>query len=89
LRRHPFEPFRLVTSDATVYEVRHPELVVPTLSSAFVGYQDPQQPGVAMRYDIVSLRHVIRIEPIELRPDLPNGDQPSTPPAPSEPPSEA
>ena len=65
LNRRPFIPFRVVTTDSTVYEVRHPELVILSLASAVIGYPDPNQPRVASRYDIVSIRHIIRLEPME------------------------
>jgi|YelNatPaOPRAMG01_1025707.scaffolds.fasta_scaffold554537_1 hypothetical protein len=32
-QRKPFRPFRIVTSDGTVYDVRHPDLVMIGLSS--------------------------------------------------------
>jgi len=61
LRARPFQPFRLVMTDGTVYEVRHPELVIATAGRAFVGYPGPEPP-VATRVDIVALLHVVRFE---------------------------
>jgi hypothetical protein len=70
LRTRPFEPFRMVTTDGTSYDVRHPDLVLVTLGSAIVGYPvsdpDPSVQGAAGRYDIVSLRHIIRLEQLPL-----------------------
>jgi hypothetical protein len=63
LRRRPFVPFRVVTSDGTVYEVRHPDLVMVGLASVIIGYPASGQAGVYERADIVSLRHVVRLEP--------------------------
>jgi hypothetical protein len=65
LRATPFRPLRLCMSDGTIYEVRHPELVIVALGTAVVGYPSPNFPGAAERYDIVSLRHVVRIEFID------------------------
>jgi hypothetical protein len=62
LHAHPFGPFRIIMSDGTIYEVHHPEMVIVALSTAVVGYPDPAQPGVAASYDIISLRHIVRIE---------------------------
>ncbi len=62
-RRHPFVPFRIVTSDGTIYDVRHPDMVLVTLSSVVVAYPAEQDPQAYGRYDIVSLRHVVRLEP--------------------------
>jgi hypothetical protein len=83
LRRRPFLPFRVVTSDSTVYEVRHPELVVVSLVTAIIGYPEPNQPHLMSRYDLVDLRHIIRLECIEqVAPDLPpsgNGNSQTAP----------
>jgi hypothetical protein len=62
-RRQPFMPFRIVTTDGTIYEVRHPDLVMVGLSSLIVGYPSEQEPHAFSRWDVVSLRHVIRLEP--------------------------
>ena len=64
LRTRPFEPFRIVTSDGVTYDVHHPDLVLVTLGSAVIGFPDPSVRGVAARYDIVSLRHIVRLEQI-------------------------
>lgn len=62
LRARPFRPLRLCMSDGTLYEVRHPDLVIVALGTAVVGYPSPDFPGAAARYDIVSLRHIVRVE---------------------------
>jgi hypothetical protein len=64
-RRRPFVPFRIVTSDGTVYEVPHPDLIMVGLSSVIIGYPSDQEPHAYSRWDVVSLRHVIRLEPHE------------------------
>ncbi len=63
LRRRPFVPFRVVTTDGTLYEVRHPDLVMVGLGSVIIGYPASGHSGVYERADVVSLRHVIRLEP--------------------------
>ena len=35
--KRPFEPFRIEVSDGTVYEIRHPELVMVGLGSLIIG----------------------------------------------------
>ncbi len=65
LRRKPFVPFRIITSAGTVYEANHPELVMPGLSSVIIGYPSEQEPHAYSRYNVVSLRHVVRLEPGE------------------------
>ena len=41
IQTRPFIPFRLVTADATIYDVRHPELVMVTLGAAYIGCPAP------------------------------------------------
>jgi hypothetical protein len=65
LRTRPFVPFRAVTTDGTVYEVRHPDLVLLTPGAAYIGYPAPGMEGVAQRVDMVSLLHIIRVEDAE------------------------
>jgi hypothetical protein len=69
LRRRPFEPFRIVTTDGTTHDVRHPDLVFVSLGSLIVGYPDRNEPNVASTYDIVSMQHIIRLE--QILPDRP------------------
>jgi hypothetical protein len=61
-RRQPFVPFRVVTTDGTCYEVRQPGLLMVGLESVLIGYPASGQPGVYEHVDIVSLRHVVRLE---------------------------
>ncbi len=62
IRARPFKPFRIIMSDGMVYEVHHPEMVIVALSTAHIGYPDPTHPGLAGRVDIITLRHIVRIE---------------------------
>jgi hypothetical protein len=65
VHRRPFTPFRIITSDGTVYEVRHPDLVMTGLASVIIGYPSEQDPNAYSRWDVVSLRHIVRLEPEE------------------------
>jgi hypothetical protein len=65
IHRRPFVPFRIITSDGTVYEVRHPDLVMPGLTSVIIGYPAEQAPYAYSRWDVVSMQHIIRLEPRE------------------------
>lgn len=65
VHRRPFIPFRLITNDGSVYEVRHPDLVMTGLASVIIGYPSEQDPQAYSRWDVVSLRHIIRLEPEE------------------------
>lgn len=73
-RAKPFRPVRLCMSDGTVYEVRHPDLVIVAPGTAVVGYPAPDCPGAAARYDIVSLRHIARLEFIDFPEEDENAD---------------
>jgi hypothetical protein len=64
LRARPFVPFRVVTPEGTTYEVHHPELCMVGLASVVIGYPSPDDAATYDRYDIVSLRHVYRLEPL-------------------------
>jgi hypothetical protein len=62
-RRQPFVPFRVITTDGTCYEVRHPGLLMVGLESLLIGYPASGRPGVYEHVDIVSLGDVVRLEP--------------------------
>jgi hypothetical protein len=62
---NPFEPFRLVTTDGAVFDIRHPMLIWPGSRSVLVGTpDDPQRPDVPGRHTTISMLHVVRIEPL-------------------------
>jgi hypothetical protein len=65
LRRRPFVPFRIHLDEGTTYEVRHPELVMVSVGAAIVGFPDPSHPGMYASHEIVALRHIARLEPLE------------------------
>lgn len=65
VRRRPFVPFRIHLTDGTVYEVRHPELVMPGRRAAIIGFPaDPDEP-LYQRHETVALIHIVRLEPLE------------------------
>jgi hypothetical protein len=64
IHQRPFQPIRLYLTDGAVYEIRHPELIMPGLTSAVIGLPaDPMQP-VYSRFVTVALSHIVRMEPI-------------------------
>ena len=70
VNRRPFEPFRLFVTDGSVYEIRHPEMVMMGKRSLAVGLaQTNAQPPLYDRLAIVALLHVTRVEPIEVSPN--------------------
>ena len=65
LRRTPFVPFRVHTSDGKALEVKHPEMALLTRSLLMIAHpvKDPTT-EIPARYDEVSMLHVVRIEPL-------------------------
>jgi hypothetical protein len=65
LRKRPFVPFRIRLSDGTVYDVRHPELVMVGLGSAIIGIPPAgkTQP-IFERTENVSLEHIVKLVPL-------------------------
>jgi hypothetical protein len=65
LRNRPFQPFRLVLSNGTVYEVRHPDLVLVGRSTLTIGTPAPEFPEPTYdRLVTVALVHINQIEPL-------------------------
>ncbi len=65
VRQKPFKPFRLYLTDGTVYEVRHPELVLLGRRSLVLGLTvDPSQLVYDRSVD-VDLFHIIRMDDVE------------------------
>jgi hypothetical protein len=65
VRQRPFIPFRIVLTEGTSYQIRHPDLIMVGKRSAVVGLaKDPE----ADFYDatiLVDLLHIVRLEPID------------------------
>jgi hypothetical protein len=65
LRKRPFEPFRLLISDGSSHDVRHPELVMVGLGSLVIGVPAAGQPGLYERYETIALNHIVKMLPLE------------------------
>jgi hypothetical protein len=68
LTAQPFQPFRLVMSSGSSYEVRHPEMAFLSRKSIYVGV-DQADDGIPADFRMCSLLHVTAVEPLtsELR----------------------
>lgn len=65
LRKRPFPGLRIHLCDGTVYEVRHPELVMVGVGAAVIGTPDKNQPVlVYSTYDVINLDQITRVEPL-------------------------
>jgi hypothetical protein len=73
IRRRPFIPFQLVTTDGTKYAVQHPEMLMPGRRYVTIGLPDDPATPVADHQVIVSMLHVQRLEPLE-SPKAASGD---------------
>ncbi len=65
LRAEHFHPFRIVTTTGTTYDVRHPDLVMVGLAELVIGIPSKEDATIAQATHLASLRHVVRIEPLE------------------------
>jgi hypothetical protein len=65
LGQRPFQPFRFHVSDGTVYEIRHPEMMVVGRTKALVFFPPEDMPLPALdRFEAVALLHITRLEPV-------------------------
>ncbi len=65
VRQKPFRPFRLVLSEGTAYEVRHPDLIMVGRDGVVIGQsKDPEQDFFDTTV-LIDLWHVVRLEPLE------------------------
>ena len=61
----PFEPFRIVLSDGTTYDIRHPDLLWVGQRSAYVGLTGQPADTFFERSIKLDLLHVTQIIPLE------------------------
>ena len=73
LRQRPFQPFRMVLTEGTAYEVRHPELFMLGKRSVVVGLATDPAQTVYERTALVDLFHIVRLEPLDLTVPTGNG----------------
>jgi hypothetical protein len=65
VHQRPFVPFRMYLSDGSIYDLRHPELIMVGKRTAVVGVTaNPQQKFFDHLVDI-DLLHIVRVEAIE------------------------
>lgn len=70
LRTSPFRPFRLHVSDGTIYDIRHPEMLMVTHTSVVVGILESSDNGEEVYPEIersttVDLVHLTQIEDLQ------------------------
>jgi hypothetical protein len=66
LKKEPFQPFRIVTTSGKSYDITaddRPMLLVGK-RSVIIGMRVPETDPFFDRYEVVSLVHIVRLEPI-------------------------
>jgi hypothetical protein len=65
LDREPFQRFRICLTDGTLFDIRHPEMVLLGRRSAVIGITNGEGPRpMYERYVNISLLHITRLEPL-------------------------
>jgi hypothetical protein len=64
LHKRPFEPFHIEVSDGTSYDIRHPEMVIPTMRAAHIGIPTAKKGGGYEHVEIVSMEHIVKLLPL-------------------------
>lgn len=73
LRRKPFVPIRLHTTDGQSYDIRHPDLVMVFHSRATIGVAPDPVTGVLAHAEYLSLLHIVRVEELATAAPADNG----------------
>ena len=76
IEKRPFIPFRIVLTEGTAYEIRHPELFMLGRRSVIVGLARKPDQKHYDRATTIDLLHVMRTEPLEV-PAPGNGESPA------------
>jgi hypothetical protein len=72
-RRQPFEPFRVILTTGTVYDIGHPDLILVGRRSAVIGTTNEPN-GIAYDRTVkVDLLHVVGIEELPIAKPSANG----------------
>ena len=62
-RRRPFKPFRLHASNGRIYDIRHPDQIMPLYSKVIVGVGG--EGNVPDHAEHLSMNHVVRLVRLE------------------------
>jgi len=65
VKQKPFVPFRLVLTEGSGYEVRHPEHVMVGRHSAVIGLPGKMEQDFYETTVLVDLLHIVRLEPLK------------------------
>ncbi len=66
VRRRPFVPFRLTLTEGGSYEVRHPELCMPSRRSALIGLNPSNETDLLFDRSVtIDLLQIVNLEPLD------------------------
>jgi hypothetical protein len=65
LKHEPFEPFRIIMTDGSGFDIRHPDLLWVGKRSAMIGLTGQAGQTFYERSVKVDLFHVMRLDPLE------------------------
>jgi hypothetical protein len=68
LKKEPFQPFRIVTTTEKTYNIteRDRPLLLVGKRTVIIGLRVPDTDPYFDRYEVVSLVHIVRLEPIPI-----------------------
>ena len=66
LKKKPFQPFRIVTTGGKAYDITEKDvpLLLVGKRTVIIGLRVPETDPYFDRYEVVSLAHIVRLEPM-------------------------
>jgi hypothetical protein len=64
-RQRPFVPFRVVLSEGTKYDVRHPDFIMVGRDSVVIGLPGEQEQEFYEATVLIDLFHIVQLEPLQ------------------------
>jgi len=66
LHKEPFQPFRIVTTTGKTYDIteRDRPMILVGKRTVIIGFRVPETDPHFDRYEVLSLVHIVRVEPI-------------------------
>ena len=76
-RRRPFVPFRLTSTEGSVYDVRHPEFCMVGKRSVVLGLEPLEEEQSLFEHSVTfDVLHIVKLEPLDAAaPPKSNGKQ--------------
>ncbi|MBX9580890.1 MAG: hypothetical protein K2X87_11330 [Gemmataceae bacterium] len=73
-RKQPFVPFRLVVSDGSTYDIRHPDLCLVAQTTVTVGIPPPAGGSPGLVEHLIDAFHIVKLIPLVVPPPADGGD---------------